>query len=214
MNSFRILSKPRELRRITLSVRQTIFASFAVTLIFAALVSHFLTSTLIRETLRFVRQEKLAADPQDTVSAIAGHLPDIPESELSFEAARIVAATGPIRLLPVLATLLGKETSAKARKFAVLLIEQGALRYRTPSYLNQAGYQYYTGVNITRDYEKTVKFLSDPVLADSPASNFYLGMALMATDNPHGDIPSGLALIRKAASAGFAPAERILESQH
>jgi hypothetical protein len=195
----------------SVSVRQMVLAAAAVTVAAAAVAAYYKDAPFVRRLLMQVRGDKPAPDLDASAMAVVQRLPSISETQFESEARGLVAANSPRTLQPILAALLASKDNSKARLFAVHVIEQGALRYKTVSYLNQAGFQFYAGANAPRDYAKAEAFLSDPVLAEAASSNYFLGMVLLAQDNPAGDSERGLALLKKSAESGYGPAKSELE---
>lgn len=93
---------------------------------------------------------------------------------------------------------------------AVLIAEDGAVRFGDPALLNRAGLEYLTGRFIGRDYRKAALYLSNPNLARSMISQFYLAEVLLAKDNPDRDPERGRKLLKMAADAGIEAARKRL----
>lgn len=93
---------------------------------------------------------------------------------------------------------------------AVLIAENGAAQYNDPGMLNRAGLEYSAGRFVKRDYLKAKTYLSNPALARSMISQFYLAEVLLAPDNPKRDPERGRKLLKLAADAGIEAAKKRL----
>lgn len=114
----------------------------------------------------------------------------------------IAAAHGPDILNRMGLHLISDRNNGEAGRAGVFLLEAGADLYHSPLLLERAGWQFFLGRFVERDFAKATRFLSDPRVRYRPAANYRLGRVLSDARNPDRDEAAGVELIRAAAQRG------------
>ncbi len=146
-------------------------------------------------------------DTSATAASLAELASGQGEADLRTIAQKTVEKLDPGPLSAVSESLLKEHEDPDSRRLAVFLAEAGADAYHAKALLNRAGLENWLGRYIPKDYDKAIKYLSDPALSNSAASQFYLGQALLAEDNPKRDAAAGLGFIKAAADMGLKDAQ-------
>ena len=102
------------------------------------------------------------------------------------------------------------KTNQKTYLLSALIVKETAEQMKPPWAAARLGLIYRRGSPLPKNYVLALKYLNDA--PETPRLNFAKATILLATDNKRRDEASGIALMKKSAAGGHAPAQDYLKN--
>lgn len=188
------------------SVNRFILASAALTLAVALVVSQARRSDNFGRFLgSFERSQSIdhaSTIKDDLIRRLAG----ADDKTLVSEITAFVVSSNPTAISQVVGQLYEREMPKEAKKIAITLAEIGGTRYKVISLIQMAASEYIVGRFVERDLGKAEALLNDPILANLPSTQYFLGVFWGSVHNPRRNAALARDYMQKAADGGFQPA--------